>query len=352
MKLLKTALIAILFCLTGIATKAQDTVYIYEEVIVYDTIYEIIEKRTNPFDGVETMRIIQIDTLTNTTNLLIIGNGQSTSIPIDKVIISDDVKKNDSTNNMGFFDLMLFAAKNMLIEKSTIDMFLGAGAWTSVCTPLFVENHLAWNSGGNGTLNFGVNYETKFISRFTLGTGAHIHFLFENEGLKGKFTCDYPDCGYCEDDPDIKFNIGRIYLKNEHVGQAAGYDMHWDENESTGSYSDSVGIKESITKYVLFAVPVRVGYQIGKFTPYLGVEYNIRMAMSEDLKDLHSLGFITGMRYDASKHFAVSSNFYTGLTKDMSHRGTLYSRSDGTAVRTDTYNWHSFRFEITGHFKF
>lgn len=352
MKSLLTILLAIAGCLLSGGLFAQDTVYIYEEVIVYDTVYEYIEKRVNPFEDTKAMRIIQVDTLTNTSNLLIIGNGKTTTIPIDNVVISEDVKKNDSTNNVGFWNLMAFAVKNMLIDKSTLDMFLGAGAWTSVCTPLFVENHLAWNSGGNGTVNFGVNYETQFISRFTLGTGAHIHFLLENEGLRGKFTCNYPDCGYCEDDPDIKFNIGRIYLKNEHEGQSAGYDMHWDENESTGSYNDSVGIKESITKYVLFAVPLRVGYQIGKFTPYLGIEYNIRMAMSEDLKDLHSLGFITGLRYDASKHFAVSGNFYTGLTKDMSHRGTLYSRSDGTRVRTDTYNWHSFRFEITGHFKF
>ena len=351
MKLLRTALIAILGCLLSGGLFAQDTIYIYEEVIVYDTVYEVIEKRVNPFENTEALHIIQIDTLTNTSNLLIVGNGKTTSIPLDKVIISEDVKKNDSSNNMGFLDLMLFAAKNMLIDKSTLDMHIRFGAWTSLCTPLYVENHMVWNEGGNGTINFGLDYNTRFISHFTVGTGANIHFLFENEGLRGKFTCNYPDCDFCESDADISFNINNIYLKKEYNGEVAGFDMHWDE-DTNGRYNDSVGIKESITKYVLFAVPVRIGYQIGKFNPFIGVEYNIRMAMSEDLKDLHSLGFITGIRYDISKHFAVSSDFYTGLTKDMSHTGTLYSRYDGTRVRTDKYDWRSFRLEITGHFKF
>ena len=127
--------------------------------------------------------------------------------------------------------------------------------------------------------------------------------------------------------------------------------MHWDETPD-GHYEDSVGLKESESKYVLFAVPLRLGYRIGKFNPYVGVEFNVRMAMDNDLKDLRSLGVITGIQYDISKHFAVSSNFYTAITKDMSHRGTLYSRADGSFVRTDTYNWRSFRLEFAGHFKF
>ena len=350
MKLLKTTLIAILFCLTGIAAKAQDTVYIYEEVIVYDTIYEVIEKRTNPFEGVETMHIIQIDTLTNTTNLLIIGNGQSTSIPIDNVIISDEAVKTDSSNSLKFLSLMGFAVKNLLVEKSTLDMFLGIGAWTSICNPIIVENHLAWNPGGGGTVNFGVNYETQLISRFTVGTGAHIHFLTANEGLKGKFKCNYPNCSSCNGDTKYTVNVTFFNIEKGDDEKREGLDMHWDE--ANGHYEDSVGVKEAESNYVLFAVPVRLGYRIGKFNPYAGVEFGVRMAMDNDLKDLRSLGIITGLRYDISKHFAVSTNFYTAITKDMSHRGTLYSRSDGSFIRTDTYNWHSFRLEFAGHFKF
>lgn len=352
MKLLKTALFVILICLTGIAAKAQDTVYIYEEVIVYDTIYEIIEKRTNPFEGVETMKIVQIDTLTNTSNLLIIGNGQSTSIPLNNVIISSEAVKTDSSNRLRFLSLMGFAVKNLLIEKSTLDMFMGIGAWTSICSPLIVENHLVWNPGGNGAINFGVNYETQFISRFSLGTGAHIHFLFENEGLKGKFVCDYPNCSACKGDTKYTVNIAFFNIEKGDDEQHEGLDMHWNEDPSTHQYEDSVGVKESETNYVMFAVPLRLGFKIGKFTPYAGVEYNIRMAMNNDLKDLHSLGIITGVRYDISNRFAVSTNFYTGLTKDMSHHGTLYNRTNGNFVRTDRYDWRSFRLEFAGHFKF
>lgn len=347
-----TILAIVVGCLLSGSLFAQDTVYIYEEVIVYDTVYEYIEKRVNPFEDTKAMHIIQVDTLTNTSNLLIIGNGQTTTIPINNVIISDDVKKNDSTKNMGFLDLMLFAAKNMLIDKSTLDMCLGFGAWTSLCNKIIVEDHLAWNPGGNGTLNFGVNYETQFISHFTIGAGAGIHFLFENEGLKGKFTCNYPDCNSCSESEKYTVDIEFFNFEKGEEGHGEGLDMHWDENESTGQYEDSVGLVESTTNYVMFAVPVRLGYRIGDFIPYIGAEYNIRMAMNNDLKDLHSLGIITGMRYDISKHFAVSTNFYAAITKDMSHTGTLYSRSDGTPVRTDKYNWRSFRLEIAGHFKF
>ena len=352
MKLFRTVLIVIFGYLMSGSLFAQDTVYIYEEVIVYDTIYETIEKRVNPFENTEALHIIQIDTLTNTSNLLIIGNGQTTTIPINNIIISEDVKKNDSTKNMGFLDLMLFAAKNMLIDKSTLDMYMGFGAWTSLCNKIIVEDHLAWNPGGNGTLNFGVNYETQFISHFTIGTGAGIHFLFENEGLKGKFTCNYPDCNSCSESEKYTVDIDFFNFEKGEEGHGEGLDMHWDENESTGQYEDSVGLVESTTNYVMFAVPVRLGYRIGDFIPYIGAEYNIRMAMNNDLKDLHSLGIITGIRYDISRHFAVSTNFYAAITKDMSHTGTLYSRSDGTFVRTDKYNWRSYRLEITGHFKF
>ena len=319
---------------------------------MYDTVYEVIEKRVNPFDGAKEMHIIKVDTLTNTSNLLIIGNGQTTTIPIDKVIIGDDVKASDTTNNLRFVDLMLFAVKNMLIEKSTLDMFMGGGVWTSICSPIIVEDHMAWNEGGNITINFGVNYETQFFSRFTVGTGANIHFLLENEGLKGKFTCNYPDCNSCSDDEKYTVDINLFNIQKGEKGHGEGLDMHWDENESTGQYEDSVGLVESTTNYVMFAVPARLGYRIGNFTPYLGAEYNIRMAMNNDLKDLHSLGIITGMRYDINRHFAVSTNFYTAITKDMSHTGTLYSRSDGARIRTDKYNWRTFRLEFAGHFKF
>jgi hypothetical protein len=347
-----TILAIVVGCLLTGSLFAQDTVYIYEEVIVYDTVYEYIEKRVNPFEDTKAMHIIQVDTLTQTSNLLIIGNGKTTSIPIDNLILSDDVKKRDSTSNMGFWNLMTFAAKNMLIDKSTLDMYMGFGAWTSLCNKIIVEDHLAWNPGGNGTLNFGVNYETQFISHFTIGTGAGIHFLFENEGLKGKFTCNYPDCNSCSSNEKYTINIGTFNIEKGEKGHGEGLDMHWDENESTGQYEDSVGLVESTTNYVMFAVPARLGYRIGNFTPYLGAEYNIRMAMNNDLKDLHSLGIITGMRYDINRHFAVSTNFYTAITKDMSHTGTLYSRSDGARIRTDKYNWRTFRLEFAGHFKF
>ena len=230
-------------------------------------------------------------------------------------------------------------------------MFMGIGAWTSLCSPIVVENHLAWNDGGNGTICFGVNYETQFISLFTLGTGASIHFLLENEGLKGKFNCDYPDCDFCSDKAKYTVNIGTLNIEKGDEGHGEGLYMHWNET-ADGHYEDSVGLKESESNYVMFAVPVRLGFRVGKFNPYAGVEYNIRMAMENDLKDLHSLGIISGIRYDLSKHFALSSNFYAALTKDMSHTGTLYSRSDGTKIRTDKYTWRTFRFELMGHFRF
>jgi hypothetical protein len=230
-------------------------------------------------------------------------------------------------------------------------MFMGVGGWTSVCDPIVVENHLAWNDGGNATINFGVNYETQFIRQFTLGTGASLHFLLENEGLKGKFNCNYPDCDFCTSKAKYTVKISTFNVEKGQEGNGEGFYMHWDET-STGQYEDSVGVKESESNYVMFAVPVRLGIRIGKVNPYLGVEYNIRMAMENDLKDLHSLGIITGIRFDLSKHFALSNNFYAGLTKDMSHTGSLYSRTDGSLVRTDKYTWHSFRLELMGHFKF
>ena len=334
----KIVLALVMVCISSSLMRAQDTIYIYEEEIIYDTVYEYVERRVNPFEGTSALHTIRPSTLSTNPNLLIFSKRAYTSPAVGKW-----EEPADSSQHRSIFDF--------IVEKSTIDMSMGIGAWTSVCTPLFVENHLVWNEEGNATICFGVNYETQFISQFTLGTGANIHFLLENEGLKGKFNCNYPDCDFCENDADVGFDIGRIYMKTEYEGEREGFDMHWNET-ADGHYEDSVGLKESESNYVMFAVPVRLGFRVGKFNPYAGVEYNIRMAMENDLKDLHSLGIITGISYDFGKHFAVSSNFYFPITKDMTHYGTLYSRSDGTKVRTDKYVWRSYRMEIMGHFKF
>lgn len=335
----KIVLALVMVCISCSLMQAQDTIYIYEEEIIYDTVYEYVERRTNPFEGAAALHTTRPSALSTNPNLLIFSR-QAYTLPI----ASEWAQSADSLQHRSLFDF--------IVEKSTLDMFMGAGGWTSICNPIVVEGHLAWNPGSNITINFGVNYETQFISRFTLGTGASIHFLTENEGLKGKFTCDYPDCSSCSDDEKYTVSINPFNIEKGESGHGEGLDMHWDEDESTGQYEDSVGLKESGSNYVLFAVPVRLGFRIGKFTPYIGAEYNVRMAMENDLKDLHSIGIINGMRYDFSKHFAVSNNFYVALTKDMTHKGTLYSRSDGTRIRSDKYSWRTFRMELTGHFKF
>ena len=336
--LTKILLTLIIVCISSTLMRAQDTIYIYEEEIIYDTVYEYVQRRVNPFEGADALRTIHPSALLTNPNLLIFSR-QAYTLPA----ISEWEEPTDSAHRNRIF--------GFIVDRSTLDMFMGIGAWTSICNPIFVEGHLAWNDGASGTISFGVNYETQFISRFTLGTGASIHFLLENESLKGKFTCNYPDCEYCSGDSKFTVNIGTFNFEKGEEGHGEGLDMHWDEDEN-GHYQDSVGLKEAETNYILFAVPMRLGFRAGKFTPYLGAEYNIRMARENDLKDLHSLGIITGIRYDLSKHFAVSSNFYAALTKDMTHTGALYSRSDGTHIRTDKYTWHTFRFELMGHFKF
>lgn len=334
----KIVLALVMVCISNSLMRAQDTIYIYEEEIIYDTVYEYVERRVNPFEGTTALHSTHPSALSTNPNLLIFSR-QAYTLPV----ATEWEEPADSTRRnrvVGF-----------IVDRSTLDMFMGVGAWTSLCSPIVVENHLAWNEGGNGTINFGVNYETKFIRRLTLGTGASIHFLFENEGLKGKFTCNYPDCNSCSDDAKYTINISTFNIEKGESGHGEGLDMHWDEDEN-GHYQDSVGLKESESNYVMFAVPVRLGLRVGKFTPYAGVEYNIRMAMENDLKDLHSLGIITGIRYNFGKHFAVSSNFYASLTKDMSHTGSLYSRADGSFIRSDKYTWHTFRFDLMGHFRF
>jgi len=335
----KNVLALVLVCISSVLVRAQDTIYIYEEEIIYDTIYEYVQKRVDPFEGATAMPAIRPTTLSTTPNLLIFSK-KAYTIPT----VGEWEQPADSTRKRSVFDF--------IAEKSTLDMFMGIGAWTSICSPIVVEDHQAWNPGGNGTISFGVNYETQFISRITLGVGAGIHFLLENEGFKGKFTCDYPDCNSCSDDAKYTISISTFNIEKGEKGHGEGLDMHWNEDESTGQYEDSVGLVESTTNYVMLALPARLGFRSGRLNPYVGAEYNIRMAMNSDLKDLHSLGIITGMRYDLSKHFAVSNNLYIPITKDMTHTGSLYDRADGTLIRTDKYSWRTFRFELTGHFKF
>ena len=237
---------------------------------------------------------------------------------------------------IGFLGIMLIAAQNLTIAQTSFDVNIGSGAWTTFCQPFIVENHFVGNPSVSTTNHLGFGMKSVLSSNLTLSVGVRGHYMNQNSSFRASLKCKYPDCDICEDFDDN------------------GFFINWDEEDGIGE--KTVGRKESSTDYAMVSVPVKIGYQIGKFNPNFGVEYNYRVGIDKNVGELHSVGITTGLRFDLNNHFAFSTDFYSGVTKDMTHKGTVYSgkrgEDDAEKIEIRDFNWRTYRVELSVHYKF
>ena len=252
---------------------------------------------------------------------------------------------------IGFLGIMLIAAQNITVAQTSLDVNYGHGFWTAVCTPAIVDDNIVWNPGGSLTTHLGFGMKTVLNSNLTIGIGVRGHYMAQNNSyrtqLEGKYNSDgsyWVELGsfrYEFKDDDDDYN---------------GHEMFINWNEQDGQSERIVGKKEASTDYAMVSVPVKLGYQIGKFNPTIGVEYNYRVGIDKNVGELHSVGFTTGLRFDLNDKFAFSTDFYSGITKDMTHKGTVYygRREDENPEKIEIrdFNWKSYRVEMSIHYKF
>ena len=249
---------------------------------------------------------------------------------------------------IGILGLMLIAAHGMASAQTSFDMNIGSGVWTEICTPAVVENNLVWNPGAAVTTHLGFGMKTVLSSRLTIGIGVRGHYMAENNSYRTQMEGKYVKGSY-------SLQLGS-YTWHSEDDDCDHEEMFINWNEQDGIGEKVVGKKEASTDYAMISVPVKIGYQIGKFNPNFGVEYNYRVGITKNVGDLHSLGFTTGLRFDLNDKLAFSTDFYGGVTKDMSHKGTVYygTRDDEHPEKVEIrdFNWRSYRVELSVHYKF
>lgn len=248
-----------------------------------------------------------------------------------------------------FLGLMLIAAQNITVAQTSFDVNIGNGVWTALCTPVAVDDNMVWNPGASVSTHLGFGMKTVLNSHLTIGIGVRGHYMAENNSYRTQMEGKYSKGSYT-----LKLGSYTWYSQDDDCDDRQEMFINWDEQDGEGERI--VGKKEASTDYAMISVPVKIGYQIGKFNPNFGVEYNYRVGISKNVGELHSVGFTTGLRFDLNDKFAFSTDFYGGLTKDMSHKGTLYygTRDDENPEKIEIrdFSWRSYRVELSVHYKF
>ena len=249
---------------------------------------------------------------------------------------------------IGFLSIMLIAAQNITVAQTSFDVNIGSGVWTAICTPVAVEDNLVWNPGASVTNHLGFGMKSVLSSNLTIGIGVRGHYMAENNSYRTQMEGKYSKGSY-----SLQLGSYTWYSQDDDRDHQEMF-INWNEHDGVGE--KIVGQKEASTDYAMISVPVKIGYQIGKFNPNFGVEYNYRVGISKNVGELHSVGITTGLRFDLNDKFAFSTDFYSGVTKDMTHKGTVYygCREDENPEKAEIrdFSWRSYRVELSVHYKF
>ena len=250
---------------------------------------------------------------------------------------------------IGFLGIMLVAAQNITVAQTSFDVNIGSGVWTAICTPAVVNDNMVWNPGASASTHLGFGVKTVLSSHLTIGIGVRGHYMAENNSYRTQMEGKYVKGSY-----NLQLGSYTWHMQDDDCDDRQEMFINWDEQDGEGERI--IGKKEASTDYAMVSVPVKIGYQIGKFNPNFGVEYNYRKGISKNVGELHSVGLTTGLRFDLNDKFAFSTDFYGGLTKDMSHKGTVYygTRDDENPEKIEIrdFSWRSYRVELSVHYKF
>ena len=225
-----------------------------------------------------------------------------------------------------FLSAMLIAVNGLVSAQTSYNFNAGTGVWIVNTNPKSFDGQTITKPGVAPTLFVGASASKTFESNFVASIGADFHFLFSNGAYKTNF--DYVS-------------------KSENAYEA----FWWDDSES-----DGLGHAECAANCYVFSLPIRVGYQIGKFTPNIGFEYGLRLNDNKaDLKK-NTMSLTAGLEYQLSPKFALTLNYSKNMVGDMNNTArkvlvTCEETEDGsvqtlTPLDSEKVTWHSQRVEV------
>lgn len=279
-----------------------ETLTVYDTVFVYDTIRAVEPEKLNPIEpkGAD-YSVLHLDTAGNKAILLIISGNKTATIPINGIILNENIKNLNSMKKLSFVGVVLFAFQSMVMAQTNYGITVGGGAWWAKCNePITSVNYTP-------TLKAGVFFEHSLSNNVFLKTGLNYNYLTNNYSYKA--TVD---------------------------------TLNW----------VGVGDEASATAYHQFSIPLQFGYAIGKIKPYLGIEYSYRISESWLNQSINSFGLLGGINYAISDKVTLGINYYHGLTKDYEYSGPILNPV--TSERMGEYNnhWKSSRLEFSLFYTF
>ena len=227
---------------------------------------------------------------------------------------------------IGFLSIMLIAAHNFTNAQPQFNVNAGSGIWIVNSNPKSFDGQTICDPWFAPTLFVGASAIKTFESNFVASIGADFHFLFSNGAYKTDFN---------------------YKQKSEN-----SYEAYW-----WGDGDDaSLGHAECAANCYVISLPIRVGYQIGKFTPNIGFEYGLRLNDNDaDLKK-STMSVTAGLEYRLSPKLALTLNYASNMVSDMSNTirkvGVTCETTEDGSVQTLTpldskkVTWHSQRVEI------
>ena len=225
-----------------------------------------------------------------------------------------------------FLSLMLIAAHGITSAQTSYNFNAGTGIWIVNSDPKSFGGQTICDPWFAPTLFAGVSANKTFESNFVASIGADFHFLFSNGAYKTDFN---------------------YVQKSENSYEA----YWWGDGNSNG-----LGHFECAANCYIISLPIRVGYQIGKFTPNIGFEYGLRLNDNNADFKKNTMCVTAGLEYHLSQKLALTLNYASNLVSDMSNTArkvlvTCEETKDGsvqtlTPLDSKKVTWHSQRFDV------
>lgn len=225
-----------------------------------------------------------------------------------------------------FLSVMLIAAYGIATAQTSYNLNAGTGIWIVNSNPKSFDGQTICDPWFAPTLFVGASMNKVFESNFVASIGADFHFLFSNGAYKMNFDCKWD-------------------------GANTSTNYWWDDR-----CDECLGDAENAAHYYIIALPIRIGYQIGKFTPNVGFEYGLRLNDNDADIKRNTMNVMAGLEYRLSPKLALTLNYASNLVSDMNHtakkvKETCIETEDGWERKLETQaekkvKWHSQRVEL------
>lgn len=233
---------------------------------------------------------------------------------------------------IGLLGLMLIVAHNFANAQTSYNFNAGTGIWIVNSNPKSFDGQTICDPWFAPTLFIGASASKTFESNFVASIGADFHLLFSNSAYK-------------------------MFFDNKWDGDKTTTYYWWDDSSES-----ALGDAENAAKCFVIALPISIGYQIGKFTPNVGFEYGIRYNNNDAEIKKNTLSATAGLKYQLSPKIAITLNYASNLVPDMTHKvrkvkETCIETEDGSERKLETQaekkvNWHSQRVELGVSYRF